>query len=629
MKTYNYSFKNEKFTTTIDFDIFKDKQNILIQIFSGENKDTLQYLVDLFKEELPQAICIGTTTDGEIKNKNISTHQTVISISVFEKTTIKAKCIQNGDSFQNGYNIAKDLVTDNTKLIISFIDGTTSNGEEFLKGIEKFDNSIIVAGGMAGDNGNFEQTYISCSNNLINCGAVAVSLNSDVLEVINDYKFDWFPIGIEHTIDKIEGNRIYEISGMKATDFYEKYLGSSALHTQFPLITNKNGLPVARALLTTYSDGSLLCAGNLNQGDRVKLGFANAELIMKEPLKYLQNINNYKAETFFIYSCMARRRYLQDLIEVEIQPFSNIAPTAGFFTYAEFYHNNGHNELMNQTITLVGLSENPTKKATKPIRNDVAHHQSSYAKTVQALTNLIKQSTKDYDEQSKQLEQQIVYSENLIKNQKTFLKHAVHETNTPLAVMMSNIELFEMKNSKNEYIDNIEIAMKSLISIYEDLSYLVKKDHIDYPVQKIEVVDFIRSRVFFFETLANQKNSQFIIDINQSEILMFLKRDKLQRIIDNNLSNAIKYSYENANIYVSIIKISGGFQFVVSSHSSKIQDPEQIFQEYYREEKSKDGFGLGLNLVKRICEEENVTIEVQSDEEETTFTYTFNQGGIE
>ena len=95
---------------------------------------------------------------------------------------------------------------------------------------------------------------------------------------------------------------------------------------------------------------------------------------------------------------------------------------------------------------------------------------------------------------------------------------------------------------------------------------------------------------------------------NQSEILMFLKRDKLQRIIDNNLSNAIKYSYENANIYVSIIKISGGFQFVVSSHSSKIQDPQQIFQEYYREEKSKDGFGLGLNLVKRICEEENIIL---------------------
>ena len=100
------------------------------------------------------------------------------------------------------------------------------------------------------------------------------------------------------------------------------------------------------------------------KGDKVRLGFANAEMIMKNPVLYLKNINNYQAETFFIYSCMARRRYMQSLIKVEIEPFASIAPTAGFFTYAEFFHTNKRNELMNQTITLVGLSENPstTKK---------------------------------------------------------------------------------------------------------------------------------------------------------------------------------------------------------------------------------------------------------------------------
>ena len=62
---------------------------------------------------------------------------------------------------------------------------------------------------------------------------------------------------------------------------------------------------------------------------------------------------------------------------------------------------------------------------------------------------------------------------------------------------------------------------------------------------------------------------------------------------------------------------------MVSSHSTKIQQPEKIFEEYYREEDSQEGFGVGLNLVKRICDEENVDIYLESNEYFTSFTYVF------
>ena len=625
MKTYNYSYQNSNFKEEIDYSLFKNKDNILIQIFCGQDKNTLEYLINILNKNLPNSIIIGTTTDGEIKDEKVSTLKTVISISIFENTTIKSSLKKGNNSFQNGFDIAKDIVTKNTKLLITFTDGTSTNGEEFLKGISSFNNKIMVCGGMAGDNGIFEQTYISCGEDIIACGAVAISLNSDILQVSNDYKYDWSPIGIEHTIDKVIGNRIYQISGMKAIEFYEKYLGDSDSHTEFPLIVQRNGMSVARAVLTRYSDGSLGCGGNLYKGDKVRLGFANAEMIINKPVEYLKNINNYPAETFFIYSCMARRRYMQNLIKIEIEPFAKIAPTAGFFTYAEFFHTNKRNELMNQTITLVGLTENPNtpKKEILNKNNIVNHNESSYAKTVKALTNLIQQSAKDQKEQSKELEEQIKYSKNLLKNQKLFLRHAVHETNTPLSVIMSNIDLHEMEHEKSEYIENIEVAMKNIFTIYDDLSYLVKKDQVEYKVYKIDFIDLVRSRIYFFKNVANQVSSKFYFETNCDDITINFSETKLQRIIDNTLTNAIKYTYKGKEIFVKLEKDKTCFKFSVSSHSQKIQNPEKIFEEYYREERSKDGFGLGLNLVKRICDEEEVIIEVSSNSTNTSFTYIF------
>jgi signal transduction histidine kinase len=188
---------------------------------------------------------------------------------------------------------------------------------------------------------------------------------------------------------------------------------------------------------------------------------------------------------------------------------------------------------------------------------------------------------------------------------------------------MSNIELYEMEKGKNEYLSNIEIAMKNVFSIYDDLSYLVKKDHLTYKVYSLDLIDFVRSRVYFFKNVATQISSKFNLESNCDEMIINFSETKLQRIVDNTLSNAIKYTNKGKPINVKVEQINNYFKFSVSSHSKQIQDPEKIFDEYYREERSKEGFGLGLNLVKRICDEEGVIIKVDSDLENTTFTYIF------
>ena len=229
-------------------------------------------------------------------------------------------------------------------------------------------------------------------------------------------------------------------------------------------------------------------------------------------------------------------------------------------------------------------------------------------------------SREDYE---KKLEKEKAYSQNLLTSQKRFLRYAVHETNTPLAVIMANIELYEIENGKHPTLHNIEAATKNIFGIYDDLSYLTQQDKIDYPKQEIVLYDFIQSRILFFDIVAQQSYLSFQITDHTDRASVFLNETKLQRIVDNNITNAIKYTYDKNPIHITLSLTSSDILFEISSHSTMIADPEHIFDAYCRESKIEDGLGLGLNLVKTICKQENIKITLNSKESRTSFQYHF------
>jgi len=630
MKTFNYKIKNEPIENIINFDLFKNEENVLIQVFCGQDNSKLQEIVDLLFILLPKAICIGSTTDGEICESEVTSNFIIISISIFKQTSIKVSFSIEKDSYKRGFNLATDLITDNTKLLILFTDAINTNGESFLNGIDAVDKNVLISGAMAGDNAKFENTYVSYGNKVFSNAAVGISLNSDILSVQNDSRFNWSSLGIEHTVTKVINNRVYEINNLKTIDFYKKYLGEEILHSlpqdiiAFPLLIKRNNTYIARSTVKNFKDGSFQFTGNLKEGEKVKFGFGNSEMILKHPIIPFEKDYN-DVEAFFIYSSMARKRYVGNLINTENKAYSNIANTSGFFSYGEFYHHKSKNELHNQCLTVVALSEAKNKKVIKQKSKqiDTNNISSKYTKTMQILTHLIEQSSIDYNEQSKHLEIEKINSQILLTSQKIFLRHVVHETNTPISVIMSNIELYEMEYGKNKYLSTIEVALKNIFNIYDDLSYLVKKDQVNYPKRDIDFVDYIRSRIDFFSLTAQQYGSNIIFSSNFKTLTFSFNETKLQRIIDNNLTNAIKYTNENSNIYLTLKKERNNHILTISSCSEYIQYPEKVFKEYYREESTKEGFGLGLSLVKRICDEENIGIRIESNEYYTSFNYIF------
>ena len=338
--------------------------SLLIQVFTAKNdKVFIEELLSQLTHALPQAVIIGSTTDGEIMNGKVSTDKTVLSFTQFEHTTLQTHTEPHQqDGFFSGKSLAQALIKEDTKLIIAFADGLHTNGDAFLGGIHSVDPMMMVAGGLAGDNGTFTQTYVFTQDGIISNGAVAVAFNSAHLNVHNDYSLNWRRIGKELTITKVKNNRVYTIDNRTAVDTYIHYLGKEmaeglpAIGIEFPLISMRNGIMVARAVLSKHDDGSLGFAGNFKVGDKVQFGYGDPMEILRCSDDILNQVKEKPSEVIFVYSCMARRHFMPDLIDAETLPLQKVSPTSGFFTYGEFFTSDTK-ELLNQSMTIVSLSE--------------------------------------------------------------------------------------------------------------------------------------------------------------------------------------------------------------------------------------------------------------------------------
>jgi signal transduction histidine kinase len=204
-----------------------------------------------------------------------------------------------------------------------------------------------------------------------------------------------------------------------------------------------------------------------------------------------------------------------------------------------------------------------------------------------------------------------------------FIKDSMHEINTPLSIININAELFANKYGDNKYLQRMKSASKTLATIYDDMDYLIKQGRVEHKIQEINISEFIMNRVDYFKGIATLKHIEIACEIVPNLLYPFSKT-KLQRIVDNTISNAIKYSYDNSKVKVKVYKKDSKIVFSVEDHGMGIENVERIFSRYYRENQTKGGFGIGLNIVKEIIDEEGIFLEIDSKVGVgTTFVYTF------
>ncbi|WP_415251446.1 sensor histidine kinase [Sulfurimonas sp.] len=204
-----------------------------------------------------------------------------------------------------------------------------------------------------------------------------------------------------------------------------------------------------------------------------------------------------------------------------------------------------------------------------------------------------------------------------------FIKDSMHEINTPLSIISVNIDLYNRKNTANKYMSRMKAATKVLSNIYNDMDYLIKHDKLRHEKEAIEIAVFLKERIDYFSEVGKMKDITInsYIDIHP---YIEMNPKQLQRVIDNTISNAIKYSTENSEIDIRLYMKDEKCHLSFQDYGRGIENVKKIFSRYYREDSNKGGFGIGLNIVKSIIDEMNIELHVDSTPKVgSTFLYVF------
>lgn len=210
-----------------------------------------------------------------------------------------------------------------------------------------------------------------------------------------------------------------------------------------------------------------------------------------------------------------------------------------------------------------------------------------------------------------------------ITNLQNLSKETLHELNLPIATINTNLHLLK-KNLSNEKDINraarIQNACEMLKQRYNELDYMIKLQSSNIAYEEFELDTFVQERVEFLKHIYS--HIDFELNLQPTTI----KSDKIGfgKVIDNLIDNGVKYSQNIHKISITLQKNS----LNITDYGCGMDEVEliKIFDRYYQSNKNMQGFGIGLNMVKRFCDSNHIELNIKSKlKNGTTITLNFTK----
>ena len=218
-----------------------------------------------------------------------------------------------------------------------------------------------------------------------------------------------------------------------------------------------------------------------------------------------------------------------------------------------------------------------------------------------------------------------ITNQQMLENaRREFVANVSHELRTPLTTVKSYAETLmdmppEDKDIQNRFLETIAHEADRMTRIVKDLLTLSRLDEGQYQMKPFERVNLsylvsdIVEKMFF---AAKEKHQELTLSAKKTPIYVMTDRDKLEQVIINIVSNAVKYTGENGKIEISVEKVYKDAYIRVRDNGIGIPEENlpRIFERFYRVDNARSretgGTGLGLAIAKQIMTQlgGNITI---------------------
>ncbi|MCK9473799.1 HAMP domain-containing sensor histidine kinase [Sulfurimonas sp.] len=199
-----------------------------------------------------------------------------------------------------------------------------------------------------------------------------------------------------------------------------------------------------------------------------------------------------------------------------------------------------------------------------------------------------------------------------------FIKDSTHELNTPITAILMSIERLKKENIDEKILKRVDISAKRVQKIYSDLTYLLLESQ-HQNIKQLDIRKIIENELSLYEDLALKKSISIHKELQESTLT--IDEVSAQRLFGNLISNAIKYNKHGGEIKLKLT----ADKFSISNSGIGIAKEQQskIFERFYRANEHEGGFGIGLDIVKRVCSKYKIEIEIDSKSGLTTVSLVF------
>ena len=227
--------------------------------------------------------------------------------------------------------------------------------------------------------------------------------------------------------------------------------------------------------------------------------------------------------------------------------------------------------------------------------------------------------------------QDITERQKLDNMRREFVANVSHELKTPLTSIKSYTETLldgalddrELSENFLKVVDSEADRMTRLVRDLLQLSSIEYKQ-IKWNKRSSDLIKIIENSVLKIRMTAKNKNQSLSFKTNEESLIAYLDSDRIEQVVLNILSNAIKYTPDHGKIEVALEKAEQHAAIKIIDNGIGIpkEDIPRLFERFYRVDKARSrelgGTGLGLSIARQIIEAHDGTIQISSSEGDGT-----------